>query len=353
MLEKVGDAIVIGYYIHHHGSGHLHRALAIQHQAETSITGLSTLPRPSGWQGDWLQLPDDAGLADLDGSGENSDDRTAAERLHYVPLHHPGLRRRMRMLSQWIDRYEPTAIVVDVSVEVALLARLHGVPVITMAQPGVREDPAHSLGYAVSAAVLAPWPTGASRIWQVEAPTALVHLGAISRFAPASGDVQVIRRRVVVLNGTGGTSFGPAARSARASSPAWDWVILDRIAGTWVDDPWPLLCSAEVIVSHCGQNAVAEISAARRPAILIPQDRPFGEQRTLAAALPTMPGGVPATVLDSWPDANRWSGLLAQAARLDGAQWSVWNDGDGAARAADYLDALDSRTVLADSRISA
>ena len=346
---------MIGYYVHHHGSGHLHRALAIQRQAETSITGLSTLPRPSGWRGDWVQLPDDAGPGDLDVSSDDPEDRTAAGRLHYAPLHHSGLRHRMRMLSQWIDRHEPAAIVVDVSVEVALLARLHGVPVITMAQPGVREDPAHSLGYGISAAVLAPWPAGASRLWQVEAPTALVHLGAISRFSPAPSDVEVIRRRVVVLNGTGGSSLGPVARTASAATPEWDWVILDRIAGTWVDDPWPVLCSAEVIVSHCGQNAVAEIAAARRPAILIPQDRPFGEQRALAAGLPTLPGGAPATVLESWPDADRWSGLLTHAASLDGARWSVWNDGEGAARAAGYLDDVDGygRTALTDARISA
>ena len=171
---------MIGYYIHHHGSGHLHRALAIQHAAATAIRGLSTLARPSGWRGDWLQLPDDAGQEpDLPGAS----DPTAGDRLHYVPARHPGLRRRMRMLSQWIDRHEPAAIVVDVSVEVALLTRLHGVPVITMAQPGVREDSAHSLGYAISAAVLAPWPAGVSRIWQAAAPTTLVHLGAISRFS--------------------------------------------------------------------------------------------------------------------------------------------------------------------------
>ena len=344
---------MIGYYIHHHGSGHLHRALTIQRQAEASITGLSTLARPSGWRGDWLQLPDDAD-PDLDDSSDDSGDPTAAGRLHYVPLHHPGLRRRMRMLSQWIDRYEPAAIVVDVSVEVALLARLHGVPVITMAQPGVRDDPAHSLGYAISAAVLAPWPAGPSGLWQVAAPTPLVHLGAISRFSPVTSDRPVVERRVVVLNGTGGTSLGPGVRTASAASPEWEWVILDRIAGTWVDDPWPLLCSADVIVSHCGQNAVAEIAAARRPAILIPQDRPFGEQRALGAALPAMPGA-PTIVLDSWPDADRWPGLLAQAAALDGAQWSAWNDGEGAARAADYLDDVDrhARSTPADFKIPA
>ena len=162
----------------------------------------------------------------------------------------------------------------------------------------------------------------------------------------------MIKRRVVVLNGTGGTSLGPSVRNARAASREWDWVILDRIAGTWVDDPWPLLCSAEVIISHCGQNAVAEIAAARRPAILIPQDRPFGEQRALGAGLRAMPG-IPAIVLDAWAESDRWSDLLSRAADLDGARWSVWNDGDGAARAADFLEDVDRRTGFADVKIPA
>ena len=80
----------------------------------------------------------------------------------------------------------------------------------------------------------------------------------------------------------------------------------------------------------------------------------FGEQRALGAALQSMPGA-PVTVLDTWPGADRWSGWLAQAADLDGAQWSVWNDGEGAARAAGFLDGVDSqgRTALADFKIPA
>ena len=115
---------MIGYYIHHQGSGHLHRALAIQRQSELEITGLSTLPRPSDWIGDWRQLADDA-------VPEASTESEAGGWLHYVPQAHDGLRRRMGALSAWITRHQPAAMVVDVSVEVALLARLHGVPVIT------------------------------------------------------------------------------------------------------------------------------------------------------------------------------------------------------------------------------
>ena len=52
---------VIGYYVHHQGRGHLHRALAIAAHAGTAITGLSSCPRPAGWPGDWIELADDAG----------------------------------------------------------------------------------------------------------------------------------------------------------------------------------------------------------------------------------------------------------------------------------------------------
>ncbi len=58
-----------------------------------------------------------------------------------------------------------------------------------------------------------------------------------------------------------------------------------------------------VIVAHCGQNAVAEIAAARRPAILVPQHRPFDEQQAMAEAL--RHGGLPVDVLDAWPARRR------------------------------------------------
>src|SRR3712207_8569721 len=51
----------------------------------------------------------------------------------------------------------PDVLVVDVSVEVALLARLLGVPVVLVAQRGRRDDDPHRRAYAAAAAVAAPW----------------------------------------------------------------------------------------------------------------------------------------------------------------------------------------------------
>jgi hypothetical protein len=142
---------MIGYYVHHQGSGHGHRAVSVNRLAGVELTGLSTAPRPAGWTGPWGDLPDDAGIGP-------EVDVTAHGRLHYVPLGSRGLSRRMAMIAAWIEAARPEALVVDVSVEVALLARLHGLPVVVVAQPGHREDAAHRLGYDVASSIVAPWP---------------------------------------------------------------------------------------------------------------------------------------------------------------------------------------------------
>jgi hypothetical protein len=149
---------MIGYYIHHQGSGHRHRASSVQRLAEVEITGLSTAPRPADWLAAWVDLPDDAGRGP-------EQDVTAHGRLHYVPLHSRGLSARMAMISAWVETARPEAMVVDVSVEVALLARLHGLPVVVVAQPGRRGDAAHRLAYDVASTVLAPWPQQLGRLW--------------------------------------------------------------------------------------------------------------------------------------------------------------------------------------------
>ena len=323
---------MIGYYVHHQGSGHVHRAVSINRAFGGAMTGLSTHRRPGSWQGDWVELPEDAGSPGLA-------DPTAHGRLHYVPYDNEGLRSRMAAVSAWIARARPDCIVVDVSVEVTLLARLHGLPVIVMAQPGDRRDGAHRLAYDVADAIVAPWPEVAGGLWGSTADDlAKTHfVGAVGRFPPTSDPASPAARRVVVLNGTGGAGVRPSAiDQAREATPGWEWVHLDRAYGSWVDDPWPTLCSASVVVSHAGQNAIAEIAAARRPALLLPQDRPFAEQHVMAAALGSL-GWPPALVRADWPAAADWPQLLDRLLDLDGGRWSGWNDGRGAARVAAVL----------------
>jgi hypothetical protein len=323
---------VIGYYIHHHGRGHLSRATAIARELGEKVTGLSSLPRPDDWPGDWVHLP-------LDDATPPRDPEPSG-RLHWVPLGSVGLRQRMSAISGWLGAHRPRVVVVDVSVEVCLLVRLHGVPVVTFTLPGHRADPAHELGFDVATTILGAWPREAAADivtgLSARVMKRIIPVGGISRFAPSDDDARTDRiPRVLVLSGAGGGDFSALSiQEASRSTPDWEWAHLGGSSSTWVADPWQHLLAADVIVTHAGQNAVAEVAAARRPAVIIPQDRPHAEQRTTARVLDQGPW--PAVVLDAVPDSG-WSDILERTRRLDGSAWRAWNDGESAARAAHHI----------------
>jgi hypothetical protein len=337
---------VIGYYIHHQGRGHLNRALAIAQELGHPVTGLSSLPRPDDWGGEWIELPrddDTATASDVDANG----------RLHWVPLSDAGLRTRMGRIAAWITEARPHVVVVDVSVEVALLVRLFGVPVITVALPGHRHDEAHRLGYDISAAIIAAWPAEAEGMLTglgAEARARLECVGAISRFGARLSAATAragARPRLLLLGGAGGSSLdATTVAEARAATPEWHWSILGSAGGRWVEDPWPEICSADVVVTHAGQNAIADVAAARRPAIIIPEARPHDEQVTTASVLERS-ARWPALVRWGFPQTG-WPALLDEAVGLDGGAWDAWNDGQGAARAAAVI-----RRELADAATQA
>lgn len=314
---------MIGWYIHHQGAGHLHRATTLAGALGEPVTGLSSLPRPGDqWPGAWLQL-----ARDDDPAVHDDADPTAAGALHWVPAHHPGLRRRMAQISSWIEETNPRLMVVDVSVEVARLARLHGVPVVTVALPGDRRDPAHELGYSVSSAICGFWPPDAQDM--VRGPAKLHAMGAVSRFSPADTAPRSAPapaedpQRIVVLNGRGGGTVPVAALEAiRQGLPEAELTILGGEtgtdpSGTWVEDPWPHLQGADVVITAAGQNSVAEVAASRTPAVVVPLPRPHGEQEAMHRVLTRGPWPAVAAPQQHLPET--WRRALHQAWRLNGA----------------------------------
>jgi hypothetical protein len=119
-----------------------------------------------------------------------------------VPSLDPGLRSRMSRVATGIEAARPGLMVVDVSVEVTVFVRLLGVPVVVMAMPGVRTDPAHRRGYQLAEHIIAAWPQEMyDPVWLEECAPKTTFAGGISRFdgrecdnTPPSG-----RPRVLVL----------------------------------------------------------------------------------------------------------------------------------------------------------
>jgi Glycosyltransferase family 28 C-terminal domain len=332
---------VIGFYVHHVGRGHLQQALSVAAQLPGGVTGLSSLAEPDGWPGEWVILPrDDTALAVADPQ--------AGGQLHWAPLSDPGLRGRMAAIAAWIQDAAPAAMMVDVSVEVSALARLMGVPVVVPLLPGSRADPAHTLGYALADVLLAPWPEFMApallpdvQQWQAK----IRHVGAFSRFdgrepEPRDGAHRATRR-VLVMQGCGGSGITAGdLRQAVASTPGWTWEALGGAGGRWADDPWPALCRADVVVAHAGLSAIAEIAAARKPAVILPQARPHGEQTTTARALAAAGLAVTAT---SWPRPGRWPALIESALETGGSGWQTWSSGTGARQAAEVIESVAAR----------
>jgi predicted glycosyltransferase len=326
--------IVIGYYVHHRGAGHRHRALAIAAAIGQEVTILSSAPQPERWDGPWISLPLDTP------ESENSIEADAGGALHYVPIQSAGLRTRMAMISAWIEQERPAVMVVDVSVEVAVLARLHGIPVVTVAQPGDRSDAAHLLGYRLSSAIIAPWPDLVRPLTTApDVESRVETIGAISRIHPSGGAPSSPHHLagaggvIVVLTGEGGRGLSAvtaAVEIASAALPQYTWRTL---RGQNEETVAAALREATLVIAHCGQNAVAEIAASRTPAILIPEDRPHGEQSALAAAIAssTLPAR---TVRPAAVASTDWSSLITEVTTLDGADWMVWCDGAAAERAA-------------------
>lgn len=323
---------MIGYYVHHVGRGHLHRATALTAALDMPVTGLSSLPRPTAWRGDWVEL-------DRDDSTEAPGD-TVDGFLHWAPHGEPGLRSRMAAISAWIDRACPDLVVSDVSVEVALLARLHGIAVVSVVLPGDRTDRAHQLGYAASREIVSFWPPEAEHM-AVGAGDRLRPLGGLSRYPvyeTGHPRTAASSRRVVVLGGKGGGGPTEAQLAvARRQTPGWEWEVLGGSDGPWLADPFPSVCAADVVVTHAGQNAIAEVAAARRPAVVVPAVRPHDEQAMTGRVLADERW--PALVEPTFPEGG-WAGRLERAASLDGRAWSVWCDGKAADRFAALVTGL-------------
>ena len=334
--------VTVGYYAHHQGAGHVTRALAIAAHFPGPMTLFgSSLPSETSLANVTLcHLP-----MDYDALTVN---HTPAG-LHYAPLAVDGLRERMGAMIDWFRSNWPCLLVVDVSVEVALLARLCGVPTIYMRQRGNRFDPAHSLAYACASRLLAPYPE------QLEEPHTpdewalkTDYAGSISRYSQSLRQRQIDNQHVTVITGFGGTEL-TVARLAEAARKChdWQWTVLGPIVDDatvpmpsnlrllgMVKDPLPWLARAHVVVGSAGDSLVSEIAELRCRFISVPEARPFGEQHSVSRLLAAEDLAIHCAV---WPASESWPSLLDRATKLSPANWEPFVDGHGAMRAASSI----------------
>jgi predicted glycosyltransferase len=215
-------------------------------------------------------------------------------------------------------------MVVDVSVEVALLARLASVPVVYVRLNGDRSDPAHLECFRAASGILAPFhealEAAKTPAWVRKKTT---YFPGVTSFASIAR-TKAARDILIVIGRGGPAGDGDAMSAAARSTPDRRWRVIGpcslprecptnlEILG-WVQDPDQEIAEAALVVGAAGDGLVTSMLAADRPFICLPQARPYGEQQATAEQL-ELAGA--ALVVREWPSAQMWPGLVRAALQL-------------------------------------
>lgn len=337
----------IGWYVHHQGAGHLQRARAVAAHLSRPCTIIGTLAGLGEGGADILDLPDDRPLDEATAFAGLDGEAARPEALHYAPLRHPGLRRRMAMIAAWAERTDPALLVVDVSVEVALFARLLSVPTVVVRLAGDRTDRPHLEAFRSASRVLAPFPASLDSPdvpdW-VRAKT--FYAGFLGRGPAGRGGEG---KDVVVVFGRGGEGGDLAAIAAAARAvPDRVWHVVGPVSGQgeiprnlrlhgWVTDVGPYVAGAALLVGGGGDGLVALAASHGKRFLCLPEPRAYGEQTVKAEALERLGAAV---VRHGWPPAQEWPDLIAAGLALDPRIIASLHEPAALERCAAFLEAL-------------
>lgn len=345
----------IGYYVHHHGDGHRQRAIAIG-QSLKDVMLMGSGLAGSSHSLPFLDLPDDR----LDDSFAGIDHADRPSSLHYAPLDHEGIRQRTALMTGWIAEARPRLMVVDVSAEVAMLARLASVPTVYVRLSGNRHDAAHLDAFRGATALLAPFH---DVLDNDETPAWVREKTFYAPGIVRSGHETVSARDdiiLVVLGRGGGISNGERWAAAARTMPAWQWRVIGPCAVPtdmptnlelrgWVDDADAQIAAANVVIGAAGDGVVSAVLSARRPFICLPEPRPFDEQLSKANRLAAVGGAI---VRNDWPHPQEWPKLINQAIEQS-RQWpACLASTSGPERVARWLDDLCAPAVSTRSHIA-
>ncbi|WP_244475664.1 glycosyltransferase [Methylobacterium sp. Leaf466] len=338
----------IGYYCHHQGAGHWQRATLLADALDRPVTLIGTETGRSAHQR--LALPDDR----LDGFDGRDGEAGRPEAFHYAPLRVPAIRERMTRIAAWVAQADPVLMIVDVSVEVALFARLLSVPTLVVRLAGLRTDTPHLEAFRSAEALLAPFPAALDDTGMPEWVRAkTIHAGFLGLPAQAAaaedGSILVIYGR----GGEGGT-LSDLVAAARAV-PERAWHVLGPVSGEvtpaeappanlhlhgWVPEVGPFLGRASLVVGGGGDGVVAAVAARAKRFVCFPESRPFEEQTAKARRLSALGAAV---VREAWPTPHCWPEVVRDGLALDPGRIAALASPDAVAVTAARIAALADR----------
>jgi UDP-N-acetylglucosamine--N-acetylmuramyl-(pentapeptide) pyrophosphoryl-undecaprenol N-acetylglucosamine transferase len=354
----------IAFFVHHQGRGHANRTMAVaaEFARDRAVSVLTAGPHLFDGFGRDIEI---VALPNMIGATVPTA-RLYAEPtpqvMHCVPLGLDAMRRTMRAILDHLDERGIGLFVVDVSAEIALLARIASVPAVQIRMHGDRSDIGHVGAYEACVGMLAPFD---ERLEQDDYPAQLraktfysgglcTSVDRVPERAEARAKLGLDPAREIVVavtgGGGGGTPYAPLTVAARAEPDAL-WLTLGpthreghetdfsnlRELG-WVPSVTDYLAAADIVIASAGDNTIHEVARVGGRLIVMPEWRYFAEQTRKAEALVRLDAAVQAPV---WPgDLQGWRDLLARARVLNVTALHGLYAPDAAVRAAGWLEGL-------------
>lgn len=288
------------FYIHHQGAGHITRAVAIANALSTEHiafmgSDLAKYRHMIPFHVECIHLP-------MDTATEENEffEKREVSFLHYAPMNANGLSKRNNIMTTFFVGNPTCILVVDVSVEVTLLARICGVPTVVIRQHGNRNDLPHRLAYESAEMILAPYPKALSSAGQEGIYAGKTFFsGGFSRFtAQQRKQYDNPSQNIAIFIGQGGSVIDKTFVSYLSKQIPHDYT-LHILGNIKMEEsalentifhgncatPETILSTCDVIICSAGHNTVMELGDLRKRMICVPAARAFDEQVVKAELL--------------------------------------------------------------------
>ena len=284
---------MIGYYAHGHGSGHCNCANIFSKVFGTSLIVLTDRKHSFDSSCRVVGLENE----NYDGTEYVTDDFPEPRALHYAPVNLSKLTYRNRTVLDTVLRMDVSLLIIDVSVEMAMLARVSSIPYAYVRLQGDRTDLPHLNAFEGASFLLAYYPR---EMESIDTPAWIVnktiYLGFLSKFlfdchvSERPMEYRSSRRPILAhIKGFGGGrrndlsplsdnfdvfAIGPRNKSESSCSKTIDIGVVDNIG--------PYIEHADTVVAACGLNLTSEILSLGKRFLAIPEIRHFKEQYYMA-----------------------------------------------------------------------
>ncbi len=334
----------IGYYAHHHGSGHCRQADKLAALLPPSYRQQMIVFTSLSAEDYTFSHIDTDHVIRLSAEDERPDDVLAGRAgqywqpssLHYSPVGNSDIQQRSWQILDTIQQRQIDLMIIDVSAEVAMLCRAASVPYLYVRLPGERDDTPHVSAFTGALALLAPYPKTLEAMqtpnWVVQKTYYLGFLVAKEANKTARFDFKALLmdlaadntvsarleteylddkraddgskhnrlsndplKIVTVIKGYGGhAAIDAKLPELRKLLPEALIISLGPIddaarhcvdIATEVSDVTPFIAHSDLLVMACGLNAVAQAYDYATPLVVLPDARPHREQEVMAEAL--------------------------------------------------------------------